>query len=94
MSSPCPRLKRCCLKHLLLVKAGTVPYCWRLRCLRHPLLAGLLLAVFNAFQVTAYLLFTASLKVFPAENFGSFAAAILIVSPVLGFLPFLAFLFD
>ena len=30
----------------------------------------------------------------PAENFGSFAAAILIAAPVLGLRPFLAFLFD
>jgi len=33
------------------------------------------------FMSTSYL-FTASLKVFPAENFGTFLAAILIVAPV------------
>jgi hypothetical protein len=38
-----------------------------------------LIAVFNAF---------------PAENLGSFAAAIFIVSPVWGLRPFLAFLFE
>jgi hypothetical protein len=41
----------------------------------------------------SYLL-TVSLKALPAENFGSFFAAILIVAPVWGFLPVLAFLFE
>lgn len=44
--------------------------------------------------VSASYLFTASLKALPAENFGSFFAAILIVAPVWGFLPVRAFLFE
>jgi hypothetical protein len=39
-------------------------------------------------------LFTASLNALPAENFGTFLAAILIALPVLGFLPVLAFLLE